>query len=125
MDVVAIAIRAGTSVLCANIYKGGRERYTRERDRDIAVATISRLLQIIGLFCRISSLLWGSFAQETYNLKELTNRSHPIAMDVVAIAIRAGTSVRCANIYKGGRERERDTRGGERHRAIDVWGGCD
>jgi len=42
------------------------------------VATISRLLKIIGLFCRISSLLQGSFATETYNLKEPTNRSHPI-----------------------------------------------
>ena len=40
--------------------------------------TISRLLKIIGLFCRISSLLQGSFATETYNFKEPTNRSHPI-----------------------------------------------
>ena len=32
-----------------------------------------------GLFCRISSLLWGSFAKETYNFKEPTNRSNPIA----------------------------------------------
>ena len=43
------------------------------------VATISRLLKIIGLFCRTLSLLWGSFAKETYNFKEPTNRSHPIA----------------------------------------------
>ena len=42
------------------------------------VATISRLLKIVGLFCRISSLLEGSFAKETYNVKEPTNRSHPI-----------------------------------------------
>jgi len=42
------------------------------------VATISRLLKIIGLFCRISSLLYGSFAKETYNFKEPTSRSHPI-----------------------------------------------
>jgi len=40
--------------------------------------TISRLLKIIVLFCRISSLLQGSFAKETYNLKEPTDRSHPI-----------------------------------------------
>jgi len=40
---------------------------------------ISRLLQIIRLFCRVQSLLLGSFAKETYNLKEPTNRSHPIA----------------------------------------------
>jgi len=35
------------------------------------VATISRLLKIIGLFCRISSLLWGSFANETYKIKKI------------------------------------------------------
>jgi len=29
------------------------------------VATISRIDKIIGLFCRIASLLWGSFAKET------------------------------------------------------------
>ena len=40
------------------------------------VATISRLLKIIGLFCRISPLLQGSFAKETYNFKEPTSRSH-------------------------------------------------
>jgi len=45
-----------------------------------AVPTISRLLEIIGLFCRIQSLLWGSFAKETYNFKESANRSHPIAV---------------------------------------------
>jgi len=42
------------------------------------MATIRRLLKIIGLFVRISSLLSGSFAKETYNFKEPTNRSHPI-----------------------------------------------
>jgi len=33
------------------------------------VATISRLLKIIGLFCRILSLYEFSFAKETYNFK--------------------------------------------------------
>jgi len=42
------------------------------------VATISRLLEIIGFFCRISSLLQGSFAKETFDFKDPTNRSHPI-----------------------------------------------
>jgi len=42
------------------------------------VATMSRLLQIIGLFCRIWSLLQGSFAKETYTFKEPPKRSHPI-----------------------------------------------
>jgi len=44
------------------------------------VATFSRLLTIIGLFCRISSLLEGSFAKEIYKFKEPTNRSHPIEL---------------------------------------------
>jgi len=43
------------------------------------VATSSRILKMISLFCRISSLLQGSFAKETCNFKEPTNRSHPIA----------------------------------------------
>ena len=47
------------------------------------LATISRLLQITGLFCRISSLLLVSFAKETYNLKEPTNRSHHIYISCV------------------------------------------
>jgi len=42
------------------------------------VATVSRIDSIIGLFCRISSLFWGSFAKETYNLIDPTNQSHPI-----------------------------------------------
>ena len=35
------------------------------------VATLSRLLKIIGLFCRIHFLLQGSFAKEIYNLRSL------------------------------------------------------
>jgi len=42
------------------------------------VATISRLLKNIGLLYRILSLVYGSFAKETYNFKEPTDRSHPI-----------------------------------------------
>ena len=42
------------------------------------VATISRIDRIIGLFCRIASLLWDSFAKETYNFIDLTNISHLI-----------------------------------------------
>jgi len=53
--------------------------YTCKHLCGYGVATISRLLKIVGLFCRISSLLYGSFAKETYNFKEPTNRSHPIA----------------------------------------------
>ena len=42
------------------------------------VAMISRLLEILGLFCRISSLLKGSFAKKAYDFKAPTHRSHPI-----------------------------------------------
>ena len=54
-----------------------KETYARYGTR-YGVATISRLLKIKRLFCRISALLWGSFAKETYKLKEPTNRSHPV-----------------------------------------------
>jgi len=42
------------------------------------VATISRRLKIVCLFCRISSLSKVSFAKDTYSFKEPTNRSQPI-----------------------------------------------
>ena len=58
------------------------------------VATISRLLKIIGLFCRISSLLQGSFAKETYNLKESTIRSHPIALSRTNSPLISATTFR-------------------------------
>ena len=42
------------------------------------VATVSRIDKIIGLFCRMASLLYVSFAKETYNFIDPTNCSHPI-----------------------------------------------
>ena len=42
------------------------------------MAMTSRLLKNIGLFCRIYSLLRGSFAKETYDFKEPTTHSQPI-----------------------------------------------
>jgi len=42
------------------------------------VTTVSRIDSIIGLFCRILSLLLDSFAKETYNSIDPTNQSHPI-----------------------------------------------
>jgi len=43
------------------------------------VATISRLLKIIGLLFADYSLFYRAlFQNETYNFKEPTNRSHPI-----------------------------------------------
>ena len=41
-------------------------------------ATISRLLQIIGLLCKRALLTRLYSAKETHNFKEPTNRSHPI-----------------------------------------------
>ena len=43
------------------------------------VATVSRIDKSLGIFCRISSLLQGFFAKETYNFIDPTNRSHPIS----------------------------------------------
>jgi len=43
------------------------------------MATISRLLKITGLFCKRALYKRRYSAQETYNFKESTNRSHPIA----------------------------------------------
>ena len=78
---------------------------------------MSRLLKITGLFCRISSLLWGSFAKETYNFKEPTNRSHPIAF-----SLRGNV---CGRERENGgekeRKRERVKKGGvETHRHFSV-----
>jgi len=53
------------------------------------VATMSRLLTIMCLFCRILSLSYGSFAKETYNFKEPTNRSQPTRV------LFSGTRGRC------------------------------
>ena len=48
-------------IVCASVYISTQTHL-------FGVATMGRLLKIIGLFCRIWSLLWGSFAKETYNL---------------------------------------------------------
>ena len=62
----------------SDMYKHMQQCFWRGCLAHYEVATISRLLKIIGLFCRISSLLQGSFAKETYNFKASTNRSHRI-----------------------------------------------
>ena len=43
------------------------------------VATISRLLKIIGLFCKRALQKRRYSAKETYNFKEPTTRSHPMS----------------------------------------------
>ena len=72
------------------------------------VATIKRLFKIIVLFCRIQSLLQGFFAKETYNLKEPTNRSHPVASIVrvfwqtcVAVCCSVNTDCVCVCVCVG------------------------
>jgi len=50
---------------------------TRNKHR-YGVATVSRIDLITGLFCRISSLLYGSLAKESCNFIDPTNQSHPI-----------------------------------------------
>ena len=44
------------------------------------VATISRLLKIIGLFCKRALQKRRIFFKETCNFKEPTDRSHPITL---------------------------------------------
>jgi len=44
------------------------------------VATISRLLKIVGLFCKRALQKRPIISRETYNFKEPTNRSHPITV---------------------------------------------
>jgi len=61
------------------------------------VATISRLLTIIGLFCKraLSKRLYS--AKETYYFKEPTNRSHPIY--VCTHSARYASRLCVCNIY--------------------------
>ena len=54
---------------------------------------------MIGLFCRIQSLLQGSFAQETYHFKEPVNRSHPIGLPQPVDTIRT-MSIRIDEIIR-------------------------
>ena len=68
-----------------NIYKETYDRISlkrqirESRSRDLhRVATISRPLKIIGLFCKRALWKRPVFSKETCNLKEPTNRSHPI-----------------------------------------------
>jgi len=51
----------------------------------IWVATVSRINKITGLFCRIASFSWGSFAKETYNFIDPTNCSHPITKQFIRV----------------------------------------
>ena len=63
---------------------------------EYGVATISRLLKIIGLFCKRSLQKRLIFSKETYNFKEPTDRSHPIAK----IHIRHSGLATCSRLLK-------------------------
>jgi len=52
------------------------------------VATISRLLKSIGLFCKRALQKKPIFSKETYNFKEPTNRSHPIVKSDFYVCIK-------------------------------------
>ena len=52
---------------------------------EYGVAVGSRIDKIIGLLCRILSLLEGSFAKETYNWIDPTNQSHLIPCLIVGV----------------------------------------
>ena len=52
-----------------NVFQQRQETHSNQR-----ISIIRWLRKIIGLFCRISSLLQGSFAKETQHFKEPTNR---------------------------------------------------
>jgi len=58
------------------------------------VATTSRRLKIIGLFCKRALWRRRYSAKETYNFKEPTNRSHPI----VGMGIMSTASMRALRI---------------------------
>jgi len=50
---------------------------THTLDTPYGVATMSRILKIIGLFCKKTLQKRRYSAKETYDFKEPTNRSHP------------------------------------------------
>ena len=53
-------------------------------DRCTCVASISRLLKMIGLYCKRALQKRPIFSKETYNFKEPTNRSRPIQKRILA-----------------------------------------
>jgi len=69
-----------------NIWRGSRGRDSLKKRKILHQS--SWLLQIIGLFCKIASLLYVYSAKETYDLKEPTSRSHPICIDRQHICCR-------------------------------------
>ena len=62
-------------------YTYGDEEQAKQFCRaSYGVASISKLLKIIGLFCKRALSKRRYSANETYNFEEPTHRSHPIAL---------------------------------------------
>jgi len=75
----------GPGHLRVHIFSGCLQRFDRDvgshvfSHKTYGVASISRLLKITGLFCKRALKKRRYSARETYNFKEPTNRSDPIA----------------------------------------------
>ena len=67
---------------------------------DTGVAVDSRIDKIIGLFCRTMSLLQGSFAKETYNFIDPTDRSHPIRVNEAHLTVYIYRVYRAAKTHR-------------------------
>ena len=78
--------------------------YTYTYNNVYGVATMSRRLKIIGLFCKRALLKRRYSAKETYDFKEPTNRSHPICISThrLPLDVARPTTAR-ANMKNGGR----------------------
>jgi len=63
------------------------------------VAMISRLLKSIGLFCKRALQKRLYSAQETYDLKEPTNLSHPIDLGFTKLFVNLLSSIFGAQYY--------------------------
>jgi len=74
-------------ILRSLLIVANQSRYTSARPE---LDATSPYLKIIGLFRRKSSLLWGSFARETYNFKELPHRSGDLRAHAQIRYIRMG-----------------------------------
>ena len=85
------------------------------------VATVSRIDQIIGLFCRISPVLQGSSAKETYNFIDPTSQSHP--MGFVGLFIRVKVSFHMCTLPWGMRHTSKQThkKCKETHSHFVIW----
>ena len=74
------------------------------------VAKISRLLKIIGLFCKRALFKRLYSAKEIYDFKEPTNRSHPVCMAeyrftcIMYVCTTDSTDVWMHDITQGGED---------------------